>query len=334
MKSVFHLLLVVFVAATTLVRGADAPRKRDEPNRGGSVDLSSQDPKVAAERFKLQSGYAINLFASEKEFPELANPVAMTFDSQGRLWVATMPSYPQYNPPTKPNDKIIILEDTNGDGKADKASVFAEGLHLPTGLELGNGGLYVASQPNLQFLKDTDRDGKADYREIILHGLGSEDSHHAVHAFYWGPDGGLYFHEGTFHASQVETPYGPLRLSNSGAFRFYPRTWRTDVFVSFPFANPWGHVFDRWGQNFIADASGGQNYYGSAMSGRVIYPDKHVRQKEFIQFSVRPTAGCVFVSSRHFPPKRKGIFCSITTSGFKASSSTRFGKKARVSVAR
>jgi hypothetical protein len=132
----------------------------------------------------------------------------------------------------------------------------------------------------------------------------------------WGPDGGLYFHEGTFHASQVETPYGPLRLSNSGAFRFYPRTWRTDVFVSFPFANPWGHVFDRWGQNFIADASGGQNYYGSAMSGRVIYPDKHVRQKEFIPFSVRPTAGCVFVSSRHFPPEAQGNFLFNNDIGF------------------
>ncbi|MEO8428029.1 MAG: PVC-type heme-binding CxxCH protein, partial [Verrucomicrobiota bacterium] len=262
MKSLLHLLLIVLFAAPPFTRAADAPRKRDEPNRGGYVDLSTQDTKVASERFKLQSGYDINLFASEKEFPELSNPVAMTFDSKGRLWVATMPSYPQYNPPNKPNDKIIILEDTDADGKADKASVFAEGLHLPTGLELGNGGLYVASQPNLQFLKDTDGDGKADTREIILHGLGSEDSHHAVHAFYWGPDGGLYFHEGTFHASQVETPYGPLRLSNSGAFRFYPRTWRTDVFVSFPFANPWGHVFDRWGQNFIADASGGQNYFG------------------------------------------------------------------------
>ncbi len=307
------------LAALGLVGVLTAPlsaQERKEPNRGGTVDLSTQDPAVAAKRFKLAPGYAVNLFASEKEFPELANPVAMTFDARGRLWVATMPTYPQYKPPTPPNDKIIVLEDTNGDGKADKVSTFADGLHLPTGLELGHGGLYVASQPNLLFLKDTDGDDKADEREMILHGLGSEDSHHAIHAFFWGPDGGLYFHEGTFHASQIETPYGVLRLSNAGAFRLFPRTWETTVFVSYPFANPWGHVFDRWGQNFIADASGGQNYFGSAMSGRVIYPDKHVGQKTFIPFSVRPTGGCVLVSSGHFPPEAQGNFLFNNCIGF------------------
>ena len=138
MKSLSRLLAVLVLGGILASPLAAQPRK--EPNRGGTVDLSTQDPAVAAKRFKLAPGYAINLFASEKEFPELANPVAMTFDARGRLWVATMPTYPQYKPPTPPNDKIIILEDTNGDGKADKVSTFADGLHLPTGLELGNGG--------------------------------------------------------------------------------------------------------------------------------------------------------------------------------------------------
>jgi putative heme-binding domain-containing protein len=301
--------------APALILAAEAP-KRKEPNQGGSVDLSSQDPQIAAQRFKLAPGYAINLFAAEKDFPELANPVAMAFDARGRLWVSTMPTYPQYQPPNPPNDKVIILEDADQDGKADQATVFADGLHLPTGLELGNGGLYVASQPNLLFLKDADGDGKADDREIILQGLGSEDSHHAVHAFVWGPDGGLYIHEGTFHASQIETPYGVVRLSNSGVFRWNPRTWQASVFVSYPFANPWGEVFDRWGQNFIADASGGQNYFGSPLTGQTAYPYKHAGLKTFIPFSVRPTAGCAFVSSRHFPPEAQGNFLFNNNIGF------------------
>ena len=81
----------------------------------------------------------------------------MTFDARGRLWVTTMPSYPMYLPGRPVNDKVLIFEDTDGDGKADKQTVFADGLHVPTGIELGDGGAYVAQQPNLMFLKDTER---------------------------------------------------------------------------------------------------------------------------------------------------------------------------------
>jgi putative membrane-bound dehydrogenase-like protein len=143
----------------------------------------------------------------------------MVWDDQGRLWVSTMPEYPHIVPGRPPNDKIIILEDTDGDGKADKSSVWADGLYMPTGFELGDGGAYVGLQPNVEFLKDTDGDGKADSRQKILRGFGTEDSHHAVHAFQWAPEGSLLFHEGVFHNSQVETPYGVVRLKDAGVFR-------------------------------------------------------------------------------------------------------------------
>lgn len=286
-----------------------------EPNRGGEVDLKSVDPKVALEHLKPAEGYEVNLFASEKDFP-LENPVAMAWDAKGRLWVATMPSYPQYLPGVPPNDQVIILEDTDWDGKADKHTVFADKLYLPAGLELGDGGVYVAQQPNLVFLKDTDGDDVADVRETILHGFGTEDSHHAISAFVWGPGGALYFQEGTFHHSQVETPYGPVRLENAGVFRFEPKTFKLEVFVSYGFANPWGHIFDRWGQNFVADASGGSNYFGTAFSGHVDYPRKHPRMKEFTTTKVRPTAGCEIVSSRHFPDEAQGNFLLNNCIGF------------------
>ncbi|MBQ16887.1 MAG: hypothetical protein CMJ65_07155 [Planctomycetaceae bacterium] len=289
--------------------------KGKEPNRGGTLDLKSVDPQVAIKHLNLPKGFRIELFASEKDFP-LHNPVSMTWDGRGRLWVSTMPTYPQYVPGVPPSDKLIVLEDTDGDGKADKHSVFADRLHLATGFELGDGGVYVAQQPNLVFLKDTDGDGRADFKRVILHGFGTEDSHHAISAFTWGPGGGLYIHEGTFHHSQVETPYGPVRLQYAGIFRYEPKTFLLEVFVSYPFANPWGHVFDRWGQNFVADASGGSNYFGTAFSGRIDYPHKHARMKEFTSTKVRPTCGCELVSSRHFPDEFQGDFLLNNCIGF------------------
>ena len=272
--------------------------------------------RVALERLKVADGYEVSLFASEREFPVLAKPLAMTFDAQGRLWVLTSPTYPHVLPGEKPNDKLIVLEDTNRDGRADKATVFADGLYIPTGFELGDGGVYISQQPNLMFLRDTNGDGKADERKIILHGFGTEDSHHSIHTYTWGPGGDLYFQEGTFLHSQVETPYGPRRLAYAGVWRYEPRTEKLDVFVSYPFANPWGHVIDRWGQNFISDASNGNNHYGTAFSGNIQYPLKHREMKEWTLTRVRPTSGIEFVRSRHFPDSAQGNFLYNNTIGF------------------
>ncbi|HEY6564477.1 MAG TPA: PVC-type heme-binding CxxCH protein, partial [Pirellulaceae bacterium] len=263
-------------------------------------------PAESKNRMRLASGYAVECFASEEDFPELANPVALAFDGRGRLWVLVMPTYPQLRPPEPPRDKLLILEDTNHDGRADRCTTFADGLHVPTGFELGDGGAYVAEQPNLLFLRDQDGDDRADTREILLHGFDSADSHHSISAFAWGPEGGLYFQEGTFHHSQIETPYGPVRCKDAGVFRYEPGTHRLRVFASYPFANPWGHTFDDWGQSFINDASGGASYFGTAMSGDLDYPRKHASLPLMIPFRVRPTSGHEFVSSRHFPDEAQG----------------------------
>ena len=296
------------------VASGQAPRK--EPNLGGDVDLASQDPAVALTRLKPADGYEVSLFASEREFPELANPLAMTFDTRGRLWVLTSPTYPHVGPDETPNDKLIILEDGNGDGRADKVKVFADRLYIPTGFALGDGGVYISQQPNLMFLQDTNGDDRADVRRVILHGFGTEDSHHSIHAYTWGPDGALYFQEGTFLHSQVETPYGPVRVDYASVFRYEPRTEKLSVFVTYPFANPWGHVIDGWGQNFVSDASNGYNYWGTAFSGHVDYPNKQKPMREWTLTRVRPTAGSEFVRSRHFPDAAQGNFLFNNTIGF------------------
>lgn len=307
-----------------ICKGEKVPDKIDDSNTGDFVDIETNitfdltitSPEDSLATFKLPEGFEANLFASEKDFPDLENPCKFTFDGKGRLWVCTMPTYPMYLPGNPVHDKILILEDTDNDGKADKQTIFADGLHLPTGFELGDGGAYVAQQPNLIFLKDTDGDDVADTKEIVLHGFDTADSHHSISAFTWGPDGALYFQEGTFHHTQVETPYGPTRCVNAGVYRYEPRTEKVDVFVSYPFANPWGHTFDEWGQNFVADASPGANYFGAAFSGDVDYPNKHGRLKQFLTKQWRPTCGCEFVSSSNFPKEMQGDYLLNNCIGF------------------
>lgn len=288
----------------------------DESSKRSSAEHVSlhQYPATTAQ-FTLPKGYKINLFASEKDFP-VEKPVAMNFDAKGRLWVATMPTYPQYYPGFPPRDKIIILEDTDNNGEADKHIVFADSLYLPLGFAFGNEGIYVAEEPNILFLQDTDGDGKADKREMVLHGFGSEDSHHATHAFSWGQDGALYFNEGTFHNSQVETPYGPMRAKNGATFRYEPKTGKLSNYIAYPYNNPWGNVFDKWGMHLIGDASDGNNYYATPLTGKLEYPAQHPYMKIFTATKVRPTAGIEIVSSRHFPDEAQGNFLVNNTIGF------------------
>ena len=310
-----------FIEPKTNVGGADDPNRK----RGKLGSLDYRPAEEQQKYFTLAPGFEIQLVASEEDFPELANPVALNFDGEGRLWVSTMPSYPQWQPKSKLDDKLLILDDDDGDGRADRCTVFAGGLHQPTGFELGMGGVFVAQQPDILFLQDTDGDDRADVRYRRLIGFDTADSHHGLAAFEWGPDGALHFQEGTFKQSQVETPYGPVRLSDAGVWRYEPRTERLDVHVSLAFANPWGHVFDRWGQNFIADASPGQNFWATPISGRVAWPDKHPggaraghldwggsladgTYPTFIEKRIRPSSGCEIVSSRNFPPEAQGNF--------------------------
>nr|WP_172682945.1 hypothetical protein [Verrucomicrobium spinosum] len=137
----------------------------------------------------------------------------VSFDDKGRLWVAVMPTYPHYRPgDAMPNDKLLIYEDTNGDGKADKETVFADHLHLPIGFEFAPEGVYVSQEPNLVLLRDTNGDDKADSTEIVLGGFDSHDTHHAISAYAADPSGAFMLCEGVFLHSNVETPYaGALR---------------------------------------------------------------------------------------------------------------------------
>ncbi|MEJ1240256.1 PVC-type heme-binding CxxCH protein [Chryseolinea sp. T2] len=287
------------------------------PEKNGSLEyLYGQD---AVNQLHVPAGYKIELFASEHEFPELAKPNQISFDNKGRLWVSTMPTYPHYKPGDKrPDDKLIILEDTNADGKADKVTVFASGLHLPNGFEIAPEGVYVSQGTNFVLLKDTNGDDKADEKEILLSGFDDHDTHHEIHAYCADPSGALYMGEGVFLHTNVETSYGPVRATNGGFYRYNPTRRQLERTAQLPIPNPWGIAFDEWGENFFLETSSPNmrwmmpgsikpRYGVSSPNSRNLVEEKH---------RVRPTSGLEFISSRHFPDEVQGDFLLNNTIGF------------------
>lgn len=255
------------------------------------------------------------------ENPMLNKPIHMNFDPQGRLWVASSEAYPMIEVGQAMPDKIIVLEDSNHDGTADKSTVFADGLLIPTGVAPGNGGVYVAQSTDLLFLKDTNGDGKADYRERVLSGFGTEDTHHNLHTLLFGPDGRLYMNQSVYTRTDTETPYGVVRLKAGGGFRFDTRNRRLDVFFH-GLWNPWGHQFDRMGNSFMTDGAG---FAGIAyvFPGATFNPTPGARQVlDLISPGSYPKfCGTEIVRGDSFPLDWQN---SLVTCDFRANRVTRF----------
>ena len=280
---------------------------------GAHIFLSGEE---SLKKMTTGKNMKVSLFASEEQFPELVNPVQMAFDTKGRLFVCAWPSYPHWTPKDKMDDKLLILKDTNNDGKADECKVFAGGLHNPTGFEFWGGGVLVAMQPDILFLKDTDGDDVADVRMRVLHGISSGDTHHAANSFVLSPGGAMFFQEGTFHRSQIETPYGTVRNKDGCVWRFEPGTYKVDRYIPHNFANPHGHVFERWGQGFMHDGTGAVPYHDTLFSGHVDYPGKHPRPPLLYNRRTRPCPATEILSSRHFPPEMQGNLLVQNVIGF------------------
>jgi mono/diheme cytochrome c family protein/glucose/arabinose dehydrogenase len=313
-------------------------------NKGQQLDLATEDKKTrslpqvttnynpqnngslkylynneATSSLKMAEGFKIELFASEQEFPDLAKPMQMSFDNQGRLWVACMPSYPHYKPgDAKPNDKLLILEDTNADGKADKQTVFADGLHLPLGFEFAPEGVYVSQGTNLKLLTDTNDDDHADKTEIILSGYDDHDTHHNSHAFCADPSGAIYSGEGVFLHTNIETPHGTVRATNGGFYRYSPQLKKLERTAQLAIPNPWGIAFDAWGQPFFAETSSPDVRWMLPGSIKNRYGQANPKSKQLIEkdHMVRPTSGLEFLWSRHFPDHMQGDLLINNTIGF------------------
>ena len=269
----------------------------------GLKDIPDPDPIKQAAAFNLPEGMEIQLVASD---PMIAKPVQMNFDSKGRLWLVSSGMYPHIVPGAEENDKVLILEDTNGDGVADKRTVFADNLHIPTAVLPADGGAYVANSTEIIFLKDTDGDGKADQRRVVLSGFGTEDTHHIVHTFEQGPDGMLYFLQSIYIHSHLETPYGVRRLMGGGIWHFRPETQRAEI-LSKGLINPWGFIFDEHGQSFATDGAGGHGIND-------IFPRSVFRTSpgaKRIVDGLNPgqpkLCGLEILSGSHIPEKLRGV---------------------------
>ena len=273
--------------------------------KNGTVDyLPGEQAKT---KIKVPEGYKIELFASEKTFPDLKNPVQIAFDNKGRLWVATMESYPHYQiGDPRPMDKLLILEDTNNDGVADKQTVYADDLHIPIGFEISHDGVYVSQSGSLIRLQDTDGDDKYDISELILSGFDDHDTHHAISAFCADPSGAIVMGEGVFLHSNTESVYGPERGTNGGFWRYSPQQKHILRYSQYSIPNPWGVAFDDYGQDFFLHTSGTKMSWMLPGTVKTRYGANMAAQDLITGNKVRPTSGIEFVSSRHFPDEVQG----------------------------
>ena len=243
------------LASKPSMKFADAPRvslpplpRSDKQGSMGDVGVVKNAAEAQAE-FKIADGYGVNLFASDEQFPELRAPVQIAFDARGRLWVVTMPSFPHTVPGQPQEDKIIVLEDTNRDGKADKCTTFVDGLDALDGVAFTEQGVVISEQPRHWLMKDTDGDGKADAKRELLRGVDVTDSHHGG-MIAADPMGSIWFCDGVFHRSQFETPYGVHRIVDSTTCRHNLLTGRIETEWQSITPNPWKITFDRWGNTF------------------------------------------------------------------------------------
>ncbi len=252
------------LAADPKLKFADLPRPtlpkiadgRSNKDRHGIGTMKS--PAEAMKEFKIADGYAVNLFASEEQFPDLRNCVQMAFDARGRLWVVTMPSWPHTVPGEPKLDKIIILEDTDHDGKADKCTTFASGFDALDGVAFHERGVIISAQPRLWLMRDTDGDGKADEKEELLRGIDVTDCHHGGMVDV-DPIGNVLFSDGVFHRSQIETPFGVHRGFDATTYRLDPRTGAVHTEYQTLTPNPWKITFNRTGQMFQMYGGGNLN---------------------------------------------------------------------------
>src|SRR5437588_248267 len=252
-----HLPLLPILALLALGLAAHA---RDETkaakNQGSNEVPRGQDvppgpalsPQQAIARYKLPDGFKMEVVAAE---PELINPTSFTFDDQGRIWVTESVEYPRASA-GKGQDRVKILESTKHDGHYDKVSLFKDGLNIPCGVAIGNGGVYVTNSPDVLFLQHTDGDGKADKEEVILTGFGRDDRHELPNSLTWGPDGWLYGMNGVFNRSRVKDPASGKMIDFTCAiWRYHPRTKKFELFAEGT-SNPWGLDYNRQGDWFVS----------------------------------------------------------------------------------
>jgi putative membrane-bound dehydrogenase-like protein len=248
-----RLVVASFVFALAFVLGPK-PTAPAQPKPPAVVIPHGQDappgpalsPAEAIKKMKVPEGFSVEVVAAE---PDLINPVAMTFDERGRVWVTESFEYPRHAAGPG-RDRVKVFESTKGDGVYDKMTIFAEGLNIPSGIAVGHGGVWVANAPDLLFYKEGP-DGKAAGKpEVVVTGFGRYDTHELPNSLTWGPDGWLYGINGVFNPSVVKQNNKTFNFTCS-LFRIHPKTREFQLFCEGT-SNPWGVAWDSEGSAFVS----------------------------------------------------------------------------------
>src|SRR5688572_6307597 len=237
-------LLVSFLP---LLLAASSARGEEAETIPWRQDVPPNPPRSAEEALEhmvVPDGFQVEIVARE---PDIVNPVAMAFDDRGRIWVAESIEYPRKEAGPG-RDRVQILEDTDGDGRADRFGVFVDGLNIPTGVAVGHGGVWVLNAPDLLFF--TDEGGKAGRREVVVTGFGRADTHELPNSLTWGPDGWLYGLNGVFNPSRIVSA-GKTYEFTCALWRVHPRTREFRV-VCEGTSNPWGIAWDLDGSAIVS----------------------------------------------------------------------------------
>ncbi|MGE4182883.1 MAG: PVC-type heme-binding CxxCH protein [Limisphaerales bacterium] len=236
-----------------------------QPNPTPAPAASEPAKTVAA--MHVPPGFRAVLVAAE---PDVRQPVAFAIDERGRLWIAEAHSYPTRRPAGEGLDRLVILADNDANGTFESRKVFAEGLNLVSGFEVGHGGVWVGAAPELLFIADRDRDDVPDGPpEVLLDGFGYQDTHECLNSFLWGPDGWLYGIQGVFNLAHIGRPGAAdadRRELRAGVWRYHPVRHEFEVFAHGG-SNPWGLDFDSRGQLFMTHC---RSYWGRGGTTHVI----------------------------------------------------------------
>lgn len=222
------------------------------PLRAEEEPVQPLAPAEAARTMRVPDGFQVTLFAGE---PDVVQPIGFCIDDRGRLWVAEALNYPHRDRP--PRDRIVILEDADGDGRFDRRQVFYDRLNYVAGIEVGFGGAWVMSPPYFYFIPDRDGDDRPDGPpQVLLDGFGDHaNAHNMANGFAWGPDGWLYATHGRTNWSLPARPGTPLdqRVQfDGGVWRYHPQRHVWEPFADGT-TNPWGIDFDDYGQGFVCN---------------------------------------------------------------------------------
>ncbi|HEV7402181.1 MAG TPA: PVC-type heme-binding CxxCH protein [Chthoniobacteraceae bacterium] len=266
------------------------------------------DPATELASFKLPDGFEANLFASEAN--GVIKPIQMRWDARGRLWIICSTAYPLIKPGEEAHDQVLILEDTDGDGRADKTTVFDDQLMIPTGLELDpdGHGAWVGEGTKLWHLRDTNGDDKSDTREIVLRGFGTGDNHQNLNSFRWSPGGDLFFCQGLHAMSRVETSNGVVGLDEAGFWRLNTRSRKLEPFFGGKLdpQNPWGWAWTDFSQPFLVAGNNGGIFY--PLPEMVPGHDQTRVGNIWVNARSRKSSGPDIVGTAQLPPEWQGIF--------------------------